>query len=89
MAAALIEKILRKIRVGGLACFQCQTYLHDYKFAVADYIRFIDGIGSGDSWEMHCIPQSVVYDIFARNGFSLLEVREDVSDGYRHIQHIF
>ncbi len=81
MAAALIEKILRKIRVGGLACFQCQTYLHDYKFVVADYIRFIDGIGSGDSWEMHCIPQSVFYDIFARNGFSLLEVREDVSTG--------
>jgi SAM-dependent methyltransferase len=77
LAAALIEKILRKIRVGGVACFQCQTYLHDYNFAVADYVRFIDGMGSGDSWEMHCVPQSVVYDIFARNGFSLLEARED------------
>lgn len=77
VAAVILEKLLRKIRPGGLAHFQCQTYMPDYSFSVADYIKHIDGIKQGDSWEMHCLPQPVIFDMFKRTGFRLLEVRED------------
>jgi SAM-dependent methyltransferase len=81
VAAVILEKLLRKIRPGGLANFQCQTYMPDYSFSVADYIKHIDGIKQGDSFEMHCLPQPVIFDMFKRTGFRLLEVREDTWTG--------
>jgi SAM-dependent methyltransferase len=79
IAAALLEKILAKLKVGGAACFQCQTYQHDYRFRVDEYLDGIDG--RQDSWEMHVLPQPIIFDVLRRSGLSLLEVREDGSLG--------
>jgi SAM-dependent methyltransferase len=81
LAAKLLEKILAKVRPGGAACFQCQTYQSGYRFRVAEYMAGTWGKEHArqDSlcgWEMHCLPQRVIYDAFTRNRFSLLEVRE-------------
>jgi SAM-dependent methyltransferase len=78
LAAKLLDKILAKVRVGGAACFQCQTYQTGYRFNVAEYSqrsRRQEGVSWG--WEMHCLPQPVIYETFRRNGFSLLEAREN------------
>jgi SAM-dependent methyltransferase len=78
IAAVLLEKILAKLRVGGAACFQCQTYQRHYRFTVGEYLEMIDGRrNKGDSWEMHVLPQPTIFDVLRRTGVSLLEVRED------------
>ena len=81
LAAKILDKVLSKVRPGGAACFQCQTYQTDYRFRVAEYLQ--GGSERHDyqqgpfGWEMHCLPQAVIYETFRRNGFSLLEVREN------------
>ena len=72
------NRILAKVRVGGAACFQCQTYQTGYRFRVAGYLQARQRQGdASEDWEMHCLLQPVIYEAFRRNGFSLLEVRED------------
>jgi 2-polyprenyl-3-methyl-5-hydroxy-6-metoxy-1,4-benzoquinol methylase len=77
VTALLLEKILNKIRPNGIAYFQCQTYIHNYSFSVAEYMKYIASGLNEQSWEMHCVPQSVIFEIFQKCGFKLLEVRED------------
>ncbi len=91
LAAKLLDKILARVRVGGVAYFQCQTYQTDYRFTVAEYLqeRRRDPGGASCGWEMHCLPQPVIYQAFLRNGFSLLEVREDAGQAYGISQVFF
>ena len=78
LAAKILDRILAKVRVGGAACFQCQTYQTGYRFRVAGYLQARQRQGdASEDWEMHCLLQPVIYEAFRRNGFSLLEVRED------------
>jgi SAM-dependent methyltransferase len=78
LAAKILDRILAKVRVGGAACFQCQTYQTGYRFRVAEYLQARQMQGDAlDGWEMHCLLQPIIYEAFRRHGFSLLEVRED------------
>jgi SAM-dependent methyltransferase len=88
VAANLLDRILAKVRVGGVACFQCQTYQVGYRFVVGEYEHTNrDQYCAPAGCEMHCLPQHVIYEIFGRNGFSLLEVREDgaLADGISQV----
>jgi SAM-dependent methyltransferase len=94
LAAKLLDRILTKVRVGGAACFQCQTYQRGYRFCVTEYLqgrrdRLERQPGAQCGWEMHCLPQSFIYDALRRNGFSLLEVREDAGQAYGISQVFF
>ena len=81
LAAQLLDKVLAKVRYRGAACFECLTYQPGYRFSVKEYLhgdRPHGGrqAGAACGWEMHCLPQPVIYETLARHGFSLLEVRE-------------
>lgn len=79
LAATLLEKSLARLRLGGVAYFQCQTYQLNYNFRVDDYVNGIEKFRhrSAAGWEMHALPQATIFDILQRLGFSILEVRED------------
>jgi hypothetical protein len=74
LIAALLTRLLNKLRPGGVAYFQVPTYRLNYRFLVDEYLRTASPM---DGIEMHVIPQWVLFDILHRCGCRLLECRED------------
>jgi SAM-dependent methyltransferase len=74
LIAALLNKILSKLKVGGIAYFQVPTYRLGYRFRVDEYLRHASPSGG---MEMHLIPQQVLFRILRQNGCRVLEFRED------------
>jgi len=73
IAFLLLGKILGKLRSGGLAYFQIPTHRLGYRFSIAEYLA----APKGPDMEMHCVPQTRLFELFARSGCRVLEVRED------------
>ena len=73
----LIVRSLGSLRPGGIAIFQVPTYIEDYAFCLQEYLRLPVKL----DMEMHCIPQSVVFELISAAQCRLLEVREDTSIG--------
>jgi 2-polyprenyl-3-methyl-5-hydroxy-6-metoxy-1,4-benzoquinol methylase len=73
VAAYILEKVLQKLNPNGLAYFQIPTYQQGYAFNAHQYIEAKDRLGM----EMHVVPQKDLFELFARCGCSVLEVRED------------
>jgi SAM-dependent methyltransferase len=72
--ALLLERMLRKLRPGGIAYFQLPTFIADYRFIVGEYLGQPNATGR---IEMHAFPQPALFDIIERCGCRLLEIRED------------
>jgi len=70
--AALLEKLLDALADGGTAVIQLPTYIHGQEFIVSDYLA-----NPQPQMEMNALPQSAVFDIVARTGCRVREVRED------------
>jgi len=68
-----LEASLTNLRPQGIAYFQIPTYMVGYQFKVSDYLRK----PLLSEFEMHPLPQHVLFDIIARCGCQLLEIRED------------
>lgn len=78
--AAVLNRLLQRLRPGGVAYFQVPTYGAGYRFDVADYLaRGLDATHI----EMHYLPQRHVFAIARRNDCDVLEVREDDWTGNR------
>jgi len=73
VARYMLSKIFAKIRPGGIACFQVPTYIFGYSF---DSDKYLSEPPKG-SFEMHVLPQAVIFELLTRNNFRVLEVRED------------
>ncbi|MBC7942582.1 MAG: class I SAM-dependent methyltransferase [Chitinophagaceae bacterium] len=81
--AAILEKLLRRLRPGGVAYFQVPTHAVGYGFKVDEYLAH--GIGS-DHIEMHYLPQRRIFQIARDAGCDVLEVREDDWVGRRQVE---
>lgn len=68
----MLEVILSKVNPGGIAYFQIPTSMPKYSFSAKKYLRH-----QKDDMEMHALPMQEVFDILAKNGFSVLEVFQD------------
>lgn len=73
----LISKSLVCLKPNGIAIFQVPTFKAGYSFSINAYLN----TPSTGAIEMHFIPQSEVFDIIARAGCRVLEVREDDAIG--------
>ena len=79
----LLERLLRRLRPGGVAYFQVPTHAADYRFRIADYLAH--GIGARHI-EMHYLPQRRIFRIAHDTGCDVLEVREDDWTGRRRLE---
>jgi SAM-dependent methyltransferase len=77
--AAILRKVLSKLRPGGIAYFQIPTYAKNYHFSAQGYLSYIN-TGS-HHMEMHVLPQSEVFRLTDQMGCYTLEVREDGAVG--------
>jgi len=78
LMAFILETILTKLTRGGIAYFQIPTYILDYRFSVDDYLVSENPVGQV---EVHCLPQTALFEIIARTGCRVLEMREDGAIG--------
>ena len=77
----VIEDILRAVfaglNPGGCAFFQLFTFGRNYSWEFASYMSQLEHIGNSDRFEMHMLPQSVVFRLAAEAGCIPLEVQPD------------
>ena len=78
LMAFLLETILNKLKPGGIAYFQIPTYIVNYSFSAEAYLDTDAPVGNV---EVHCLPQSALFDIIDRTGCKVLEMREDGAVG--------
>lgn len=76
--AMILRRAFRMLAPGGIAMFQVPTYASDYRFATQDYLANPTDAGT---IEVHCLPQSVVFQLAHETGCVPLEVREDDAMG--------
>ncbi len=70
--AAILAKLLAALAPGGAAVIQIPTFMHNYRFTVADYLA-----NAQPNMEMNALPQPVIFEIIEQAGCRVLEVRED------------
>jgi len=80
---AILDRLLARLRSGGVAYFQVPTYAIDYRFALNDYLAH--GLDA-QHIEMHYLPQRRIFRIAHEAGCEVLEVREDNWVGRRHAE---
>lgn len=73
----LIRRALHSLRAGGLAVFQVPTYISDYRFRLREWLDHGDFL----DMEMHCLPQSKIFEVISQAASVPLEVREDAATG--------
>jgi SAM-dependent methyltransferase len=73
----LIVRSLSSLRSGGIAIFQIPTHIKGYTFDLQEYLKR----PINQDMEMHCITQSIVFELISATQCRLLEVREDASIG--------
>ncbi|MDZ4842467.1 MAG: class I SAM-dependent methyltransferase [Hyphomicrobium aestuarii] len=72
----LIRRALAALQPGGVAVFQCPTYIQDYEFSVSTYLA---GMHKIDNQELHALPQKAIFSAIAEAGCELLSVYRDNS----------
>jgi SAM-dependent methyltransferase len=72
----LIEKALAAIEPGGVAVFQCPTFIHGYEFRVADYLTKMKAI---DNQELHALPQREIFSAIVKAGCDVVNCYRDNS----------
>lgn len=80
---AILDRLLARLRPGGIAYFQVPTHAVDYRFQVADYLAH--GLHARHV-EMHYLPQRHVFRLAREHGCDVLEVREDDWVGRRQVE---
>jgi SAM-dependent methyltransferase len=82
----ILDRVLERLRPGGVAFFQVPTFLHGYRFDVADYLGSRQGEGE---LEMHAFPQSKVHELITKHGCQLVEMLADGMAGGIGRSHTF
>ena len=75
--AELIRASLRGLKPGGVSIFQVPVYRVGYRFGLMEWL----GRDAGTDMEMHCLPQSVVFELVSEAKCIPAEVREENSTG--------
>lgn len=80
---AILDRLLARLRPGGVAYFQVPTHAVDYRFQVDDYLKW--GL-QAQHVEMHYLPQRHVFRLAREHDCDVLEVREDDWVGRREVE---
>lgn len=83
--ALILTQMFKQLTPGGLAIFQVPTYAPGYSFDLAHYLS---GSKRG-AIEVHCLPQSVVFELAHAAGCVPVEIREDEAMSYPWISNTF
>ena len=78
LMAFILKTILTRLAPGGIAYFQIPTYIVNYKFSAPAYL---DSEHPPGEVEVHCLPQTALFDIIELTGCRILEIREDGAVG--------
>lgn len=79
LIARLIGSALESLKPSGVAVFQVPTYISGYSFDLAGYLDQPAAPDAG--FEIHCLPQAVVFEAARAAGCNILEVHEDGAAG--------
>jgi SAM-dependent methyltransferase len=82
----VLEKVLARLRPGGIGHFQLPTMLVGYRFTVEE---FFAGVAQKQDMEHHCLPQPVVFDIVERAGCRVLECQHDTLSRLNKVSNTF
>lgn len=80
---AILQRLLARLRPGGVAYFQVPTHAVDYRFKLADYLAH--GLDARHI-EMHYLPQRRIFQLARESECDVLEVREDNWVGRRALE---
>lgn len=80
---AILDRLLGRLRPGGVAYFQVPTHAVDYWFKLDDYLKH--GLQARHV-EMHYLPQRHIFRLAREHGCEVLEVREDDWVGRRQVE---
>lgn len=69
----MIRSMLRSLNPGGVAIFHVPTYRADYSFVLEEYLARNKG---RTHFEMHGLPQKVIFQLIAEENAICLEARE-------------
>jgi cyclopropane fatty-acyl-phospholipid synthase-like methyltransferase len=81
----ILDKILSKLRPGGVFYFQTITHHATYSFSVEPYLRW----EHQQSFEMHALPMRWVNKVIRRNGLFLMDVLKERLGGYNLDSYTF
>ena len=73
----ILNQLLSKLRLGGIAFFQIPTYRAGYSFSAERYLAS----PANQKIEMHVYPQRALLELIGRCGCQILEIREDGGAG--------
>lgn len=79
--AIIVRQFMRSLNPGGVAYFQLPTYRLGYQFSLQQYLA---SDANRREIEMHCLPQSQVFEIARQESCTVLEVLEDAWTGSRY-----
>jgi SAM-dependent methyltransferase len=77
--ASVLRRALKLLQPGGLAVFQIPTWARGYRFEIDAYMNTQPPAGS---FELHCLPQPVVFGLATEARCRVVEVFEDQSVGH-------
>ncbi len=81
----LLNKILSRIKPGGVFMFQTVTHHDRYAFDVDAYLNW----QHTQDFEMHCLPMRHVMRCIAANGLSILDVQLERAGGFGLVSNTF
>jgi SAM-dependent methyltransferase len=70
---AILNVAFRRLEPGGVAMFQVPTWIQGYRFSARRYLAGTPGT----EMEMHAVPQAAVFDLAAKHGLVVRDIRED------------
>ena len=81
----ILDRILRSITHGGVACFQTVVGGKGYAYSAQLHLRG----ALSDDFEMHALPMRHIFEILSRLGFRVLDVFRELSGGYNVASYTF
>lgn len=78
---AMLQKLLRRLKPGGVAVFQIPVYRFKYEFSVEKYLSQLRNL----DMEMHPLPPRYIFKAISDAKCDVLEVREDLHAYMRDI----
>ncbi len=81
----ILDKVLQKINLEGLVCFQTVTHHQSYQFDVKSYFSW----QHDRDFEMHVLPMRWVYTLFRKHGVALTDVVRDNLGGGGLVSNTF
>lgn len=81
----MLDKVLSKLKPGGVFYFQTITHHPSYYFTVENYLNW----KHNQNFEMHALPMRWVIQVIRKNGLLLLDVLKDRHGGFGNDSNTF